>query len=331
MPRSIAMAAAKPIPHASPCVCSNGDGLLSVAQAQDSDAYTPLMEAAAQGHLALVARLCDAGAHTGMRDKVSASAIRHASGHAADVCMQYCDRHFAATFPACCLKALHLAICLPEHVGKVPSVDNGHDIQLELQAGKTAADMAGERGHADVAEYLSTRSEALQGTVQRPAHLRGSAAPPATPSASPSAPPWEGPATPYQAAMSQSMHPQVSSSSGSYAPPPQRSRSASSRASASDAGPEAISYPALYSASSQRSAGLIHTETESGTSTPHAAQPQATEDRRSGAADGLQAAAVQAEAAQLGYVPAALSFMLAKLQVGACCHSNQLQSHVQDT
>lgn len=51
---------------------------------------------------------------------------------------------------------------------------------------------------------------------------------------------------------------------------------------------------------------------------PH--QPQQEGDRRSGS-DGLQAEAVQAESARMGYLPAAVSFVKGRLQVRCLCHA----------
>ena len=45
-------------------------GTVAVAQAQDWDGYTPLMDAAAQGHLVVAKQLLRAGADTALVDKV---------------------------------------------------------------------------------------------------------------------------------------------------------------------------------------------------------------------------------------------------------------------
>lgn len=59
-------------PCYSPIATSTSTNTLdrAVAQAQDSDGYTPLMEAAAQGHLPVAKQLLRAHADTAMVNKV---------------------------------------------------------------------------------------------------------------------------------------------------------------------------------------------------------------------------------------------------------------------
>lgn len=196
------------------------------------------------------------------------------------------------------LWVLGYGACLPSSYCKVacPWCD-------PLQEGRSASAVAHAEGHAEMAELLMCQTG-------RP-HTRTNTSA-SQPSETPSAPPW----APAQATLHQPAPPQPTTPHAStlhhLGAPPQLARSASARPSSTAAGSgAAVAYPAVYPLSSlfsqQPSAEAI-AETV-GVSRP-AAQPG-----HSGGSHGLQAQTVQVEAPRMGYVPAAVSFMMGKLQV----------------
>ena len=185
---------------------------------------------------------------------------------------------------------------------------------LILQAGKCAADMAQEQGHTDVVRHLMSYTDRVQ-SHHSPNRPQGSAAP--------SAPPWQPP-SPYQAALHQSALPQASSSASTMVAlqgdsSSQPARSALTRSNSYAATSGAVSYPAVYTSPSMQSlAGLNAapgTASRSGSLPAHQASQSQQRGGRSFSPDGLQAQAVQADTPKLGHIPAAVSFILGKVQV----------------
>lgn len=136
---------------------------------------------------------------------------------------------------------------------------------------------------------------------------------PPQPWETPSAPPW----APQQPAPPQPTLPHASTLYHQGAPP-QLARAASAGPSSTEARAGGVPYPAVYSSSSppsqQPSAGAVP---ETVGDWGPAARPG-----HPGGSDNLQAEVVQIEAPRVGYVPAAVSFMMGKLQVQCfSCHA----------
>ena len=189
-----------------------------------------------------------------------------------------------------------------------------------LQEGNSASAVAHAEGHAQMANLLMCQTG-------RPHTGRNPT--PAQPLETPSAPPWT-PQPPDQPALPQPTPPQARTLYHQGASP-QLARSTSARPSSTAASTgEAVAYPAVYSSSSlpsqQPSAGAVAEAlgvlgARLGPFTvTH--QPQQERDGHCHHSDSLQAEAVQVEAPRMGYVPAAVSFMMGKLQVPCVsCHA----------
>lgn len=141
------------------------------------------------------------------------------------------------------------------------------------------------------------------------------------PSETPSAPPWMS-QSPHQAASHRPGLPHAKlSQQGSS---PQLASSASARLESSAARTGAATYPAVYASSPSSGQPSAEAIAETGgahtrraarpgpSAGPH--QPRQEVVGRS-ASDSLQAEAVQAETPRMGYAPAAVSFMMGRLQV----------------
>jgi len=235
--------------------------------------------------------------------------------HGAPVACQSC--HSAKTL----LIMLHIADAAwtPCGLSKLPYCqDLAHHAANHLSAdlvqnGKTAAALAEEYGHANVAALLTTRTD-------RPSTNRilSSSQASVTPSASP-LPSSQG-ISPLHNLPSQSpspMHQSSSSHQQSECAPAACSAVATS--SSSDT-PHAVSYPTIFGAAPAQGLPRPHhmgqlVSEHALASRSHA--PSAEEARRldSSGGDRGHTEAVQADAPALGYVPGALSFIRNKLQV----------------
>lgn len=122
---------------------------------------------------------------------------------------------------------------------------------------------------------------------------------PSQPSETPSAPPWAPQPPHHQPA------------------PSQLARSASARPSSTPARTGGVPYPAAYDMSS------LFEQQPSAVAEAVGVLGPAAWPGHSGGSDSLQAEAVQVEAPRMGYVPAAVSFMMGKLQVQCfSCHAS---------
>ena len=166
--------------------------------------------------------------------------------------------------------------------------------------------IADAEGHTQLAELLS--------------HQAGTHHTSSSPQASvtPSAPPWQPQSPPHH----------MGSCATSWSPPQQGSshaRSASVRSSSSSARAVAVAYPAIYTSASQRPCAEASSGREGTRGPPlgpagSAGAHQGVQLGQGGEQDSdsgsRQGDPGQAEGApQIGYVPAALSFVLGKLQV----------------
>lgn len=185
---------------------------------------------------------------------------------------------------------------------------------MRPQEGHSASEVALAQGHATLAQLLLSQTSRPQ-TGRNLSHaqvLETPSAPPWTPQASHQATP-HNPALPH----ARSLRQQGSS--------PQLVSSGSARLDSSATRTNAVTYPAVFASSaspSEQPSAEATVETGGATRSraarpgPSAAQHQAPQEgvRRFGS-DSLQAEAVQAEAPRMGFVPAAVSFMMGRLQV----------------
>ena len=289
------------------------------------------MEAAAQGHLGVVKQLLrtrsgGAIANTSMTDKVP---VQCNGLESSSCCYNGVVITSQLLYPMVfvngrqCLLSVSLLHQLEREHSAAKSrlamlshtlLSSARYQSAELQAGKCAADIAQEQGHMDVAQHLMNCTDRIQ------PHNSSN---PSQGSAAPSAPPWWAP-SPYQAALHQSTLPHTSSASPTMSPhhdsSPQAARSARASSSSSAATSGTVSYPAVYTSSSmQNPSGLNNAPRTASRPSPlpaqQATQPQQQEGGRLFSGNSLQAEAVQADTPKLGHIPAAVSFMLGKLQV----------------
>lgn len=182
-----------------------------------------------------------------------------------------------------------------------------------LQTGASAVSIADAEGHAQLAQLLRHQTDARH-TSSSPACSQASV--------TPSAPPWQ-PQLPHQGpALPQSNPPHTSSCATAMSPPQQGSSSARSASVAARTG--AVAYPAVYTSSSQQPWAEASGRREATSGLPlrsmgSVGTHQGGQLGQGGEQDvdsgGRQGEAPQPEGPQMGYVPAALSFVLGKLQV----------------
>jgi len=175
-----------------------------------------------------------------------------------------------------------------------------------VQNGKTAAALAEEHGHANVAALLTTRTD-------RPSTNR-------TPSASPLPSSSQG-LSPLHNLPSQ-IPPPTHQSPSSHQQSERASAPCLPTATSTPAGtPHAVSYPSIFGAAPAQNPPSPHHMGQLGSEHALASQcyaPPAEEARRlnrPGGVGGHSEPPVQADAPALGYVPGALSFIRNKLQV----------------
>ena len=179
------------------------------------------------------------------------------------------------------------------------------------QEGRSASAIALAEGHADLAQLLMSQTGRPQ-TARTPSLSQSSE--------TPSAPPWT-PQSPHEATLHRPTLPHARSSF-QQGLSPHFASAASARPTSSAASTSPITYPAVYasSPSSQQPSAEAILETDGSPRRrparpgPSAAPDQPQQGRLSGS-DSLQAEATQAEAPRMGYGPAAVSFMMARLQV----------------
>ncbi|KAL3140196.1 hypothetical protein ABBQ38_004472 [Trebouxia sp. C0009 RCD-2024] len=188
----------------------------------------------------------------------------------------------------------------------------GADTTKLDKTGASAVSIADAEGHAQLAQLLRHQTDARH-TSSSPACSQASV--------TPSAPPWQ-PQLPHQGpALPQSNPPHTSSCATAMSPPQQGSSSARSASVAARTG--AVAYPAVYTSSSQQPWAEASGRREATSGLPlrsmgSVGTHQGGQLGQGGEQDvdsgGRQGEAPQPEGPQMGYVPAALSFVLGKLQ-----------------
>lgn len=185
-----------------------------------------------------------------------------------------------------------------------------------VQTGASALSIADAEGHAQLAQLLRHQTDAPH-TSSSPARSQASV--------TPSAPPWQPQSPPWGPALPQSNSPHLRLCATQVSPAQQgsstaRSASVSSRSAA--AGTGAVAYPTVYTSSSQQPRLEARAEREGTPGQPlrpvgpagtHQGGQLGQAEEQDSSSSGRHG--TQAEGPQMGYVPAALSFMLGKLQV----------------